>query len=77
MWNPLQFAVYGGHFEVVKHLIEKFKVNLGKTAPKSSAQGEGDVVNEDEKIEDTVFLLQIALVKEHNEIFEYLLEEFH
>jgi ankyrin repeat protein len=37
MWNPLHFAVYGGHFEVVKFLIEQFNVNIGKTAPKSDA----------------------------------------
>jgi hypothetical protein len=37
MWNPLHFAVYKGHIEVLKTLIEQFKVNLGKTAPKQIA----------------------------------------
>ena len=78
MWNPLHFAVYGGHFEVVKVLVEQFKVNVGKTAPKSFALNEGDQVNDQRNyIEDTVFLLQMALVKGHSDIFGYLLEAFN
>lgn len=77
MWNPLHFAVYGGHIEVVKHLCSKMKVNFGKTAPNQFSENEGDQVNdESEFLEDQIFLLQIAMVKQRLKILEYLLNEF-
>jgi len=42
MWNPLHFALYNGHFEVVKVLIEVFQINIGKSAPRCFAANEGD-----------------------------------
>ena len=29
MWNPLHFAVYGGHIDIVKMFIEKLHINIG------------------------------------------------
>lgn len=58
MWNPMHFAVYNGHLEVLKVLSEQYKVNLAKTAPKPFAINEGDQVNDQGNfIEDLVFLL--------------------
>ena len=46
MWNPMHFAVYNGHLEVLKVLSEQFHVNLAKTAPRPFASNEGDQVND-------------------------------
>jgi hypothetical protein len=64
MWNPLHFCAYQGHDEVLKYLADTFQINIGKSAPKSEAQNEGDFVNDQERfIEDTLFILQIALTR--------------
>ena len=77
MWNPLHFAAYHGHLEVVKYLKEDIKINIGQTAPKNFAMNEGEQVNDQEAfIEDIVFVLQMSLVKENNEIFSYLLQHY-
>jgi hypothetical protein len=77
MWNPLHFAVYSGHLEVVKLFKESFKINIGKTAPKSLAQNEGEAINDQERfIEDKVYLLQMAIVRQKNDMLKYLLNEY-
>ena len=48
MWNPLHFAVYNGHLEVVKLFKETYKINIGKTAPSALAQNEGEAINDQE-----------------------------
>ena len=60
MWNPMHFAVYRGHQEVLMALATEFNVNIGRTAPRTLAKHEGDAVNDqgDERfLEDKVFLL--------------------
>jgi len=77
MWNPLHFAVYGGHFEVVKYMCQSLKVNIAKSAPKQFSENEGDPVNDEGHfVEDQLFLLQMSLVKQRIHIFEFLLEEY-
>lgn len=77
MWNPLHFAVYNGHLEVVKLFKETFKINIGKTAPSSLAQNEGEAINDQERfIEDKVYLLQMAIVRQKNDMLKYLLNEY-
>ena len=46
MWNPLHFACYQGHLEVVKFISEELRVNISHTAPKAFASNEGDQVND-------------------------------
>ena len=46
MWNPLHFAVYNGHLEIVKILNETYNINIGLTAPCSLAQNEGEAIND-------------------------------
>lgn len=58
MWNPLHYAVYQGHLEVVKFLKNEVKVNFGLTAPKHMAATEGEQVNDQEAfLEDVVMVL--------------------
>lgn len=77
MWNPMHFAVYSGHLEVVKLFKESFKINIGKTAPSALAQNEGEAINEQERfIEDKVYLLQMAIVRQKNDMLKYLLNEY-
>lgn len=76
MWNPLNFAVYNGQLDVIRLLTETFKINMARTAPRHQASNEGDMVNDQERyIEDTVFLLQMALVRQKHDILNYLLNE--
>jgi hypothetical protein len=42
MWNPLHFAIYNGHNEIVKLLYEEMGINISKTGPRSLAQNEGE-----------------------------------
>lgn len=77
MWNPLQFATYQGHSDVVKYLANEVKIDIGLTAPKNLAINEGEQVNNQEFfIEDTVFVLQMALIRENNEILSFLLDRY-
>ena len=77
MWNPMHMAVYKGHLEVVENLADQFKINILKSGAKAFATNEGDQVNEQESyIEDSIFLLQMALNKHHDKIFEYLLTRY-
>ena len=57
MWNPLHFAVYKGHLEIVKYLIEQIGCNLAATAPKSNPESEKDPTNSVSFPEDKFFLL--------------------
>ena len=79
MWNPMHFAVYRGHLEVLKALGTEFDVNIGRSAPRSPAKHEGDAVNDqgdDRYLEDTVYLLQVALVKRHVGCLAWLLDRY-
>ena len=58
MWNPLHFAVFQGHFDVIKYLENEIKIDIGLAGPKNLAINEGEQVNNQEAfIEDTVFIL--------------------
>ena len=40
MWNPLHFAVYHNHLEIVKFLVSELKVNFGLTQSKPQFEEE-------------------------------------
>lgn len=44
MWNPLHFAVYYNHLDIVKHIIS-MNVNIGLTSQKPGAESEKDPTN--------------------------------
>ena len=60
MWNPLHFAVFYGNFELVKFFLKDMKINIGLTAPKSTADNEKDPVNTEKYPEDKIMLLMLA-----------------
>ena len=58
--------------------MSDFKINIRNTATRAFAQNEGDQVNDQEPfIEDIAFVLQIALVKQKNDILAFLLDNYH
>jgi ankyrin repeat protein len=60
MWNPLHFAVFYGNFDLVKFFIKDLKINMGVTAPKSTADSEKDPVNTEKYPDDKIMLLLLA-----------------
>lgn len=73
MWNPLHFAVFKGHLEVTRFLVEETGCNLAVTAPKSNPESEIDPTNSANFPEDKIFLLLTALEKKHFDVLSYLL----
>mmetsp|Transcript_11884 Transcript_11884/g.15133 ORF Transcript_11884/g.15133 Transcript_11884/m.15133 type:complete len:96 (-) Transcript_11884:2231-2518(-) len=74
MWNPLHFAVYYGHLEIVKFLVEGLKVNLSVTAPKAHGESEKDPTNSVNFPEDKIMLLIMAYAKRNGPMLSYLLD---
>lgn len=75
MWNPLHFAVYYQHFELVKYFIQNCKVNVCLTAPKALAESEKDPTNSVNFPEDKILLLLIACNRRNAKILTYLLDK--
>lgn len=77
MWNPLHFAVYFQHFELVKYFIGELKVNICVTAPKPLAESENDPTNSVNFPEDKILLLLLAYEHKSTKILTYLLEKLY
>jgi len=74
MWNPLHYAVYYNHLQIVKYIVN-IGVNLGVTAYKPNAESEKDPTNSVSFSEDKILLLLIALGRNHLDILKYLLDD--
>jgi ankyrin repeat protein len=77
MWNPLHFAVYYQHVELVKYFISLCKVNICVTGPKSLALSEKDPTNSVNFPEDKILLLQLAYDRRNPKILAYLLDKLY
>ena len=76
MWNPLHFAVYHQHLDIVKYFVHDLKVNIVITAPNSIAESEKDPTNSVKQFqEDKIILLLLAFTKRNADIISYLLNE--
>ena len=76
MWNPLHFAVYHQHLDIVKYFVHDLKVNIVITAPNSIAESEKDPTNSVKQFqEDKIILLLLAFSKRNADIISYLLNE--
>ena len=73
MWNPLHFAVYYGHLEIIKFIIANLNVNIGLSAHKPNSESEKDPTNSVSFPEDKILLLLMAVAKNHTEVLKYLL----
>ena len=77
MWNPLHFAVYYQHFDLVKYIISDLKVNILLTVPKSNADSEREPANTEKYPEDKILLLLLAFDRRNSRIMKYLLDELY
>jgi hypothetical protein len=77
MWNPLHFAVYFQHLELVKYFIQTLKVNVSVTAPKPLAESEKDPTNSVNYPEDKILLLFLAFDRRNSKILAYLLDRLY
>ena len=77
MWNPLHFAVYFGHLDILKFFIEEYSINCPLlTLMKTPADSEDEPVNIYQFIDDKLFSLIHAFEQNHLDVFEYLLSRF-
>jgi len=65
MWNPLHFAVYFQHIDLVKYFLEDLKVNVGVTAPSANAESELEQYN-NERFSENKFLLPYLAIDGRN-----------
>ena len=74
MWNPLHFAIYMGHYEIVDFFIQELKVNpiLSLMKPIAESDIEADIMGERFK-EDKIFAVIMAYERKHLEILNFLL----
>ncbi len=73
MWNPIHYAVYYNHVDIIKYIVEELGVNIGLTVPKPAAESEKDPTNSVSFPEDRIILLLIAIDRNNYQVLEYLL----
>ena len=75
MWNPLQFAIYYGHLNILKYFIDEYGIRCPVFClNKLPADNENDDNCFLKYIEDKIFSLLLAYEQNHLDIFEYLLK---
>jgi ankyrin repeat protein len=77
MWNPLHFAVFNNHLDIVKYFISDLKVSIKTIGPKAIYDNENDPTNLDTFPEDKIMLLNLAVETRNKEMLQYLLDELH
>ena len=73
MWNPVHFAVFFEHLNIVTFLLSEFKVNPTLTCPRANAESETDPTNSVNFPEDKILVLLLAVEKRNGGILSFLL----
>jgi ankyrin repeat protein len=77
MWNPLHFAVFNKHLDIVRYFISDLKVSIKTIGPKATYENEKDPTNLDTFPEDKIILLLLAVETRNKQMLQYLLDELH
>ena len=75
MWNPLHFAVFNNHLDIVRYFLSDLKISIKTIGPKAMYENEKDPTNLDTFPEDKILLLLLAVEQRNKEMLQYLLDQ--